>query len=143
MAATEAFAKALERAGLDYEVDEGGAAFYGPKIDLKMIDALGREWQLCTIQFDFNMSARFELDYAAEDGTPHRPYMVHRALMGTMERFLGVLIEHYAGAFPVWLAPVQAMLIPIATGIWNMPTRWQTNLRMPASASEWMNAANA
>jgi threonyl-tRNA synthetase len=112
--ATEALRKALERAAIEFDIDEGGAAFYGPKIDLKMIDALGREWQLSTIQFDFNMSARFELEYAAEDGTLARPYRVHRALLGSMERFMGVLIEHYAGAFPVWLAPVQAVLIPIA-----------------------------
>jgi threonyl-tRNA synthetase len=112
--ATEALRNALERAGIDFDIDEGGAAFYGPKIDLKMIDALGREWQLSTIQFDFNLSARFELEYAAEDGTIARPLMVHRALLGSMERFMGVLIEHYAGAFPVWLAPVQAVLIPIA-----------------------------
>ena len=79
-----------------------------------MIDALGREWQLSTIQFDFNLSERFELEYIGEDGLPHRPYMVHRALLGSMERFMGVLIEHYAGAFPVWLAPTQAVIIPIA-----------------------------
>ncbi len=112
--ATAALRQALERAGLDYDIDEGGAAFYGPKIDLKMIDALGREWQLSTIQFDFNLPERFELEYIGEDGQPHRPLMIHRALLGSMERFMGVLIEHYAGAFPVWLAPVQAVLIPIA-----------------------------
>lgn len=112
--ATEALRLALDRAALSYDIDEGGAAFYGPKIDLKMIDALGREWQLSTIQFDFNLSNRFELEYIGEDGKPHRPYMVHRALLGSMERFMGVLIEQYAGAFPVWLAPVQAVLIPIA-----------------------------
>lgn len=112
--ATEALRLALERAGLPYDLDEGGAAFYGPKIDLKMIDALGREWQLSTIQFDFNLSERFELEYIGDDGQPHRPYMVHRALLGSMERFMGVLIEHYAGAFPVWLAPIQAVVIPIA-----------------------------
>lgn len=112
--ATEALRLALVRAGLPFDLDEGGAAFYGPKIDLKMIDALGREWQLSTIQFDFNLSERFELEYIGDDGQPHRPYMVHRALLGSMERFMGVLIEHYAGAFPVWLAPVQAVVIPIA-----------------------------
>ena len=112
--ATDALRQALERTGLDYDLDEGGAAFYGPKIDLKMVDALGREWQLSTIQFDFNLSERFGLEYIGEDGQPHRPFMVHRALLGSMERFMGVLIEHYAGAFPVWLAPVQAVLIPIA-----------------------------
>jgi threonyl-tRNA synthetase len=113
-AATDALRKALERAELKYDVDEGGAAFYGPKIDLKMVDALDREWQLSTIQFDFNESERFELEYVAEDGKAHRPYMIHRALLGSIERFLGVLIETYAGAFPVWLAPVQAVIIPIA-----------------------------
>lgn len=112
--ATEALRKSLDRAKIDYSIDEGGAAFYGPKIDLKMVDALGREWQLSTIQFDFNLSDRFELEYIGEDGKANRPYMVHRALLGSMERFMGVLIEYYAGAFPVWLAPVQAVLIPIA-----------------------------
>jgi threonyl-tRNA synthetase len=112
--ATEALRRAVEQHEIPYEVDEGGGAFYGPKIDLKVNDALGREWQLTTIQFDFNMSERFGLEYIGEDGQPHRPYMVHRALLGSMERFFGVLIEHYAGAFPVWLSPVQAILIPIA-----------------------------
>ncbi len=111
---TEALRQALERAGLPFDLDEGGAAFYGPKIDLKMVDAIGREWQLSTIQFDFTLSERFALEYIGEDGQPHRPYMVHRALLGSMERFMGVLIEHYGGAFPVWLAPVQAVVIPIA-----------------------------
>ncbi|MFV1948330.1 MAG: threonine--tRNA ligase [Anaerolineales bacterium] len=111
--ATEALRGALGRAGLEYDVDEGGAAFYGPKIDLKMIDALDREWQLSTIQFDFNLPDRFDLTYIAEDGKQHRPYMIHRALLGSMERFIGVLVEHYGGAFPLWLAPTQAVLIPI------------------------------
>jgi threonyl-tRNA synthetase len=113
-APTEALRAALIRADLPYAVDEGGAAFYGPKIDLKFKDALHREWQLSTIQFDFNLPARFNLTYTGEDGQEHPPYMIHRALLGSMERFFGVLIEHYAGAFPVWLAPVQAMVIPIA-----------------------------
>ncbi|HEX6506567.1 MAG TPA: threonine--tRNA ligase [Chloroflexota bacterium] len=112
--ATEALRLAIEAESIPYELDEGGGAFYGPKIDLKVNDALGREWQLSTIQFDFNMSERFGLEYIGEDGQPHRPYMVHRALLGSMERFLGVLIEHFAGAFPVWLAPVQAVVIPIS-----------------------------
>lgn len=112
--ATEALRRAVEAEGIPYEVDEGGGAFYGPKIDLKVNDALGREWQLSTIQFDFNLPARFGLEFIGEDGKPHQPYMVHRALLGSMERFFGVLIEHYAGAFPVWLSPVQAMIIPIA-----------------------------
>ncbi|MCS7313824.1 MAG: His/Gly/Thr/Pro-type tRNA ligase C-terminal domain-containing protein, partial [Acidobacteria bacterium] len=112
--ATQALQMALDRAGLSYEIDPGGAAFYGPKIDLKMIDALGREWQLSTIQFDFNLPERFDLTFIGEDGKAYRPYMIHRALLGSMERFMGVLIEHFAGAFPVWLSPVQAVLIPIA-----------------------------
>lgn len=111
--ATAALRKAIEGHDLPYAVDAGGGAFYGPKIDLKVTDALGREWQLSTIQFDFNLPERFGMEYIGEDGQAHRPYMVHRALLGSMERFFGVLIEHYAGAFPLWLAPVQAVLIPI------------------------------
>ncbi|HNZ02410.1 MAG TPA: threonine--tRNA ligase [Anaerolineaceae bacterium] len=114
IAAEAALRASLERAGVEYDVDQGGGAFYGPKIDLKVKDAIGREWQLSTIQFDFNNPERFDLTYIGEDGQPHRPYMVHRALLGSLERFFGVLIEHYAGAFPVWLSPVQAALIPIA-----------------------------
>lgn len=113
-AAEQALEDTLKRSGLAYEVDPGGGAFYGPKIDLKVKDAIGREWQLSTIQFDFNLPERFDLTYIGEDGQAHRPYMVHRALLGSLERFFGVLIEHYAGAFPVWLSPVQAALIPIA-----------------------------
>jgi threonyl-tRNA synthetase len=112
--ATEALRKAVEASGLPYEIDEGGGAFYGPKIDLKVNDALEREWQLSTIQFDFNLPERFEMEYIGEDGRSHRPYMVHRALLGSMERFFGVLIEHFGGAFPTWLAPVQAVVIPVA-----------------------------
>jgi threonyl-tRNA synthetase len=95
-------------------VDEGGGAFYGPKIDIKLRDALGRAWQATTIQFDFNLPERFEMTYVGEDGQEHQPFVVHRALLGALERFFGTLIEHYAGAFPVWLSPVQVMLIPIA-----------------------------
>lgn len=112
--AQDALRASLKRIGLEYEVDEGGGAFYGPKIDLKVKDAIGREWQLSTIQFDFNLPERFDVTYIGEDGQPHRPYMIHRALLGSLERFFGVLIEHYGGAFPVWLSPVQAVLIPIA-----------------------------
>ncbi|PKO17864.1 MAG: threonine--tRNA ligase [Chloroflexi bacterium HGW-Chloroflexi-10] len=112
--AQEALRAALDRADLNYDIDEGGAAFYGPKIDLKMIDALGREWQLSTIQFDFNMPERFGMSYIGEDGQQHRPFMIHRALLGSLERFMGVLIEHYGGAFPVWMMPIQAQIIPIA-----------------------------
>ena len=106
--------KALAARRLDYERMEGEAVFYGPKIDIKIKDALGREWQLSTIQFDFNLPELFDLKYIADEGQERRPYMIHRALLGSMERFLGVLIEHYAGAFPLWLAPVQAEIIPIA-----------------------------
>ena len=112
--AEAALEAALKRAGIPYEIDPGAGVFYGPKIDLKIKDAIGREWQLSTIQFDFNLPERFDMTYVGEDGQEHRPYMVHRALLGSMERFFGVLIEHYGGAFPVWLAPVQATLIPIA-----------------------------
>jgi threonyl-tRNA synthetase len=112
--ATESLRKAIDRESLEYTLDEGGGAFYGPKIDLKVRDSLGREWQMTTIQFDFNMSERFEMTYAASDGSLQRPYMVHRALLGSLERFFGVLVEHYGGAFPVWLAPVQATAIPVA-----------------------------
>ncbi len=104
---------ALERGGLDYELDEGGGAFYGPKIDIKYKDAIGREWQGATIQLDFNLPDRFELEYVGADNKPHRPVMIHRAIFGTLERFTGVLIEHFAGAFPPWLAPVQVRVLPI------------------------------
>jgi threonyl-tRNA synthetase len=113
--ATSALRSAIEDEELGYEVDEGGGTFYGPKIDLKVNDALGREWQLSTIQFDFNLPERFGLEYIGEDGKAHRPFMVHRALMGSIERFFAVLIEHHAGALPLWLAPVQAVVIPIST----------------------------
>ena len=89
------------------------AAFYGPKIDMKLVDAIGRKWQLSTVQFDFTLPRRFGLEYIGEDGKKHQPLMVHRALYGSVERFFGILVEHYAGAFPVWLAPVQAVVLPI------------------------------
>jgi threonyl-tRNA synthetase len=112
--ATNAIKAACDHAGLAYEIDEGGGAFYGPKLDIKVRDAIGREWQLSTVQVDFNLPERFALTYTGADGTEHRPVMIHRALCGSLERFMGVLIEHYAGAFPVWLAPVQAVVLPIA-----------------------------
>jgi len=111
---TDILREVIESHDLPYDIDEGGAVFYGPKIDVKMIDALGREWQTTTIQFDFNLPERFDINYVAEDGAQHRPFMVHRALLGSIERFFGVLLEHYAGAFPMWLAPLQAVVIPIA-----------------------------
>jgi threonyl-tRNA synthetase len=113
-AATGALEKVLKRLNIEYKTIPGEAAFYGPKIDIKLVDAIGRLWQLSTVQFDFNLPARFGLEYVAEDGTRKQPVMVHRALYGSVERFFGVLIEHYAGAFPVWLSPVQAVMIPIA-----------------------------
>ena len=99
---------------MSYEVEEGGGAFYGPKIDIHIRDAIGRLWQCTTVQFDFNLPERFGLKYIGDDGGEHQPYMIHRALLGSLERFMGVLIEHYGGAFPTWLAPVQAEIIPIA-----------------------------
>jgi threonyl-tRNA synthetase len=112
--ATRSLENVLNEREIDYKVIPGEAAFYGPKIDIKLVDAIGRLWQLSTVQFDFNLPQRFGLEYVAEDGTRKQPVMVHRALYGSVERFFGVLIEHYAGAFPVWLSPVQAVLIPIA-----------------------------
>jgi threonyl-tRNA synthetase len=112
--ATAALETAVKAAGLDFDVDEGGGAFYGPKIDIKIKDALNREWQCSTIQFDFNEPERFDLTYAGPNNERERPYMIHRALLGSLERFMGVLIEHYAGAFPCWLAPVQVKVLPIS-----------------------------
>ena len=112
--ATSSLRRTLEARKMDYEVDEGGGAFYGPKIDVHIRDAIGRSWQCTTVQFDFNLPERFGLTYIGEDGHEHQPYMIHRALLGSLERFIGVLIEHYGGAFPTWLAPVQAEVIPIA-----------------------------
>src|SRR6266576_2698695 len=112
--ATQSLEKVLKEQGIEYKTIPGEAAFYGPKIDIKLVDAIGRLWQLSTVQVDFNLPARFGLEYVAEDGTRKQPVMVHRALYGSVERFFGVLIEHYAGAFPVWLSPVQVVMIPIA-----------------------------
>jgi len=112
--ANRSLENALKRRNIEYKVIPGEAAFYGPKIDVKLVDAIGRLWQLSTIQFDFNLPQRFQLEYVAEDGSRKQPLMVHRALYGSVERFFGVLIEHYAGAFPVWLSPVQTVMIPIS-----------------------------
>ncbi len=111
--ATEALEEALQSESIPYEIDTGGGAFYGPKIDLKVKDVIGREWQMSTVQFDFNLPERFDLTYTGEDGRSHQPYMIHRALLGSMERFFGILTEHYAGAFPLWLSPEQARVIPL------------------------------
>jgi threonyl-tRNA synthetase len=111
--ATDALIGALKTWGLPYHICEGEGAFYGPKIDIKLKDALRRRWQCATIQCDFTLPERFDLTYVGADGGRHRPVMLHRVILGSLERFLGVLVEHYAGAFPVWLAPVQAILLPI------------------------------
>ena len=111
--ATAALREALEKQNLKFEVDEGGGAFYGPKIDIKIIDVMGRPWQCTTIQFDFNIPERFDLWFVGADGNYHRPIMIHRALLGSLERFFGVLIEHYGGAFPLWISPVQVRVMPI------------------------------
>ncbi|KAK2146814.1 hypothetical protein LSH36_583g02032 [Paralvinella palmiformis] len=112
--ATKALEKALTSQNIPFQIDEGGGAFYGPKIDLKIKDVLQREWQMTTIQFDFNLPERFQMTFVDADGKEKQPYMIHRALLGSFERFLGILIEHYAGAFPLWLAPVQVAIIPVA-----------------------------
>jgi threonyl-tRNA synthetase len=106
--------KALENAELEYKINEGDGAFYGPKIDVKVKDAIGRQWQLATVQLDFQLPQRFELKYTDADGTPKTPVVIHRALLGSMERFLGVIIEHYAGVFPIWLSPVQVKLVSVS-----------------------------
>jgi threonyl-tRNA synthetase len=112
--ATRTLAEVAEESGLTLVPDPGGAAFYGPKISVQARDAIGRTWQMSTIQLDFNLPERFELEYQAADGTRQRPVMIHRALFGSIERFMGVLTEHYAGAFPAWLAPVQVLAVPVA-----------------------------
>jgi len=112
--AEAALKQALERRDITYVLDEGGGAFYGPKIDIQLRDAIGREWQGTTIQLDYQLPERFELEYTGKDNLPHRPVMIHRAIYGTIERFVGCLIEHYGGAFPTWLAPVQVMVVPIS-----------------------------
>ena len=106
--------RALEVLGKEYEVNEGDGAFYGPKIDFHLEDSLGRTWQCGTIQLDFQMPERFDLTYVGQDGEKHRPVMIHRVVFGSIERFIAILTEHYAGAFPLWLAPVQAMIVPIS-----------------------------
>ncbi len=128
-AATRALQNALEVKGLAYEIDPGEGVFYGPKIDIKIRDVLGRSWQCSTVQVDFNLPERFDMEYIGEDGKPHRPIMVHRALFGSLERFFGILIEHYAGAFPLWLAPVQVVVLPIADRHHNYANRIYQELR--------------
>jgi threonyl-tRNA synthetase len=127
--AIEYLKKALKVEGLEYELDEGQGTFYGPKIDLKIKDALAREWQMTTIQFDFNLPERFDMTFIDRDGQERRPYMVHRALLGSLERFFGVLIEHYGGAFPLWLAPIQLAIIPVADTFASYAERVAESLR--------------
>ena len=112
--ATEGLRSALEELGLPYVVNEGDGAFYGPKIDFHLEDSIGRTWQCGTIQLDFQLPQRFELEYTGADGEKHRPIMIHRVVFGSIERFIGILIEHFAGAFPTWLAPVQVKILPIS-----------------------------
>jgi len=144
--AEAALREALEERGLPYQIDEGGGAFYGPKIDIKVKDMLGRSWQCTTIQFDFNLPERFDMTYIGEDGQEHRPYVVHRALLGSLERFIGCLIEQYAGAFPVWLSPVQVAIITIADRHGEYANAVQQRLQSAGiravvdSSSERMNA---
>ncbi len=128
-AATEALKKAVEKEGLSYDIDEGGGAFYGPKIDLKIKDAIGREWQLSTVQFDFNLPERFGMTFVDKDGVEKRPYMIHRALLGSIERFFGVLLENYAGAFPPWLAPEQIKIIPVGEVAFSYAKELEGRLR--------------
>lgn len=116
-AATNALESALEKKGWDYSVDEGGGAFYGPKIDLKIRDAIGRQWQCSTIQCDFNLPERFGLEYVSANGTRERPTMVHRAIFGSLERFFGILTENCAGSFPLWIAPEQMRLLPVTDAV--------------------------
>ena len=127
--ATQSLRDALDQEGMSYEVDEGGGAFYGPKIDMKIKDALGRPWQLGTVQFDFNLPERFHLTYVGDDGKEHQPYMVHRALLGSIERFFGILIEHYARAFPLWLAPEQVRVLPISDKALDYAKKTQAALK--------------
>ena len=112
--ATEGLRSALDEIGLPYVVNEGDGAFYGPKIDFHLVDCIGRTWQCGTIQLDFQLPQRFELEYIGADGEKHRPIMIHRVVFGSIERFIGILIEHFAGAFPTWLAPVQVKVLPIS-----------------------------
>jgi len=129
-AAEQQLASALSERNISYERIEGEAAFYGPKIDIKIEDAIGRVWQLGTIQLDFNLPERFELEYTGDDGQKHRPFMIHRALFGSIERFFGVLIEHYAGAFPLWLAPVQVSVLPITDRVNDYAESVAADLRL-------------
>jgi threonyl-tRNA synthetase len=134
--ATSALEKALKKLEIDYDVDEGGGAFYGPKIDIKIKDALNRSWQCSTIQFDFNLPTRFDMEYIGEDNQPHRPFMVHRALLGSMERFFGTLIEYHAGNFPIWLCPTQVKVLPISDNYIDYAKKVNAQLKESGIRSE-------
>jgi len=138
--ATEALRNALEREGLAYDVDEGGGAFYGPKIDVKVRDAIGRHWQLSTIQADFQLPQRFDLQYVGPDGARHRPIVIHRALFGSVERFFGVLLEHFAGAFPAWLAPVQVRVLGVRDDHDTYAERLVDRLGAEGYRADWVRA---
>jgi threonyl-tRNA synthetase len=138
--ATEGLRHALESANLEYTVDDGGGAFYGPKIDVDVKDAIGRSWQLSTLQLDFNLPERFGLEYTGPDGQAHRPVMIHRALFGSVERFFGVLLEHFAGAFPAWLAPVQARVLPVASAHEDYAREVLATLRDRGFRVDWVPA---
>jgi threonyl-tRNA synthetase len=142
-AAEVALKAALDRSGLPYSLNEGDGAFYGPKIDICVKDMLDRQWQLSTIQFDFNLPERFDLSYMDADGTKKRPYMIHRALCGSMERFFAILIEHFGGAFPTWLAPVQAVLVPVNEGCNEFVTTLSSELNAQGFRTEVDLAADS
>jgi threonyl-tRNA synthetase len=139
--AQESLRKSMEKMDIDYKIDEGGGAFYGPKIDIKIKDAIGRLWQCTTIQFDFNLPERFDMTYTGSDGEAHRPFVIHRAIMGSLERFIGVLIEHTAGKFPLWYAPVQLKVIPVSEKYNDVANKISKELRAPGLRVE-MDARN-
>lgn len=142
-AAEKALREALDRSGMPFSVKEGDGAFYGPKIDICLHDAIGRQWQLSTIQFDFNLPERFDLSYIGTDGQHHRPYMIHRALLGSMERFFALLVEHLAGAFPTWLAPVQVLILPIGADLVDKAQVIATELQQQGIRVEVDDSANS
>jgi threonyl-tRNA synthetase len=133
----DALRKVVKKTGWNYKEAEGEAAFYGPKLDFMLKDAIGREWQLSTIQLDFNLPERFDLEYAGDDGNKHRPVVIHRAILGSTERFLGIMIEHYAGAFPTWLAPTQVQIIPVGKDHWKVAKKLNDLLVAEGIRSAW------
>ncbi len=136
--AESALQGALDELGLDYKLNEGDGAFYGPKIDFHLIDCLGRSWQCGTIQLDMQLPQRFELNYIGADGEKHKPIVIHRVVYGSIERFIGILIEHYAGKFPTWLAPVQVKILPIADRHADYAYELKAQMQKRAFALKWM-----